>query len=99
MPRRGLASQEAQHGKKMIEVKLRFWTNNIADEPGRIVPKNAWTSGVVRVERNEVHGIKPHGPKPFHTLLDVGAVIEKVLIEHGIVLHMAPKMRKYISGS
>lgn len=92
------ASQEAKHGEKMIEIKLRFWTDQIAPEPGNVIPKNAWSSGVVRIERNESHGIVPSKPLPFHSLLDVGAVIEKVLIEHGVVLHPSRKMKKYISN-
>lgn len=90
-------SLEAKQGEKMIEVKLRFWTNEISPEPGKMLPKHAWSGGVVRVERNESHGIVPGSPRPFHTLLDVGAVIEKVLIDHGIVLHPSPKMKKYFS--
>lgn len=95
MPK-NVESREAEHGQKMIEVKLRFWTNDIADEAGRIVPKHAWSSGVVRIESNKSHGITPNAPKPFHSLLDVGAVIEKLLIEQGIVLHPSRRMRKYI---
>jgi hypothetical protein len=91
------ASLEAKQGEKMIEVKLRFWTNDIAAEPGKIVAKNAWTSGVVRMERNKSHGIEPRNPQPFHSLLDVGAIIEKVLIEHGVVLHPSRRMKKYIT--
>jgi hypothetical protein len=53
------AAQEAKHGEKMIEVKLRFWTNDIAEKKGDVIPKHAWSSGVVRVERNDSHGIKP----------------------------------------
>ncbi len=93
-----LAAQEAAHGEKMIEVKIRFWTNKIADQPGKIKPKHAWSSGVVRVERNPSHSITPGPPRPFHSLLDVGAVIEKVLIEHGVVLHPSRRMRKYVEG-
>lgn len=93
--RTDLLSQEAKQGEKMIEVKLRFWTNDISSETGKIVPKHAWASGVVRIERNETHGIKPSNPLPFHSLLDVGAIVEKVLVEHGIVLHPSRKMRKY----
>lgn len=93
-----LASKEAKQGEKMIEVKIRFWTNNIASDQGKIIPKNAWSSGVVRIERNKSHGIEPSKPLPFHSLLDVGAVIEKVLIEHDVVLHSSRKMRKYFSG-
>jgi hypothetical protein len=98
MARKGeVASLEASHGQKMIEVKLRFWTNGIAKKKGQVLPKHAWSSGVVRMERNEPHGITPSGPKVFHSLLDVGSVIEKVLIEHGIVLHASARMKKYIA--
>jgi hypothetical protein len=93
--RSDIAAQEAEHGEKMVEVKLRFWTNNIAEQKGKVIPKHAWSSGVVRIERNDSHGIKPGTPLPFHSLLDVGAVIEKVLVEHGIVLHPSRKMSKY----
>ena len=91
------AALEADQGEKMIEVKIRFWTNDIASEAGKILPKHAWASGVVRMEGNKSHGIAPSNPKPFHSLLDVGAVIEKVLIEHGIVLHPSTRMKKYVS--
>ena len=46
-------SLEAKQGEKMIEVKIRFWTNDISDQPGKVIPKNAWASGVVRMERNK----------------------------------------------
>ena len=96
-PTKDIAAQDAEHGEKMIEIKLRFWTNNIAEEEGKIVPKNAWCSGVVRIERNDSHGIKPGKPQPFHSLLDIGAVVEKVLIAHSVTLHPSRKMRKYFS--
>ena len=89
---------EAHRGERMIEVKLRFWTNGIARGEGNVRPRHAWSGGVVRMERNETHGIKPKNPKPFHSLLDVGAVIEKVLIQHGIQLHPGRRMRKYFSS-
>ena len=90
-----IEEKEASHGQKMIEVKLRFWTNDIAKEKGKIVPKHAWSSGVVRLESNKSHGIVPGNPLPFHSLLDVGAVIEKALIQHGVRLHISEKMKKY----
>jgi hypothetical protein len=96
-PKQDVQSLEAKQGEKMIEIKLRFWTNDIAPEPGKVIPKHAWTSGVVRIEGNPSHGIKPTSPRPFHTLLDVGSVIEKVLVEHGIVLHPTKQMKKYLS--
>jgi hypothetical protein len=92
-----LASLEAKHGEKMIEVKLRFWTDDIAAQKGMVVPKHAWASGVVRMERNKPHGIEPSSPIPFNSLLDVGSAIEKALIEHGVILHPSRKMRKYSS--
>ena len=94
-----VAAQEAEHGEKMIEVKLRFWTNDIAEQKGKVIPKHAWSGGVARIERNDSHGIKPGKPVVFHSLLDIGSVIEKVLLEHHIVLHPSTKMRKYWSGS
>lgn len=92
-----IQSREAKWGERMIEIKLRFWTNGIDPDPGKIVPKHAWASGVVRIERNGPHGIDPSKAKarPFNSLLDVGAVIEKVLIDHHITLHLGSKMRKY----
>lgn len=89
------AALVAQHGDKMIEVRLRFWTNKLADEPGKVIPKHAWESGVVMIERNESHGISPGSPLPFHSLLDVGAVIERTLIEHKIKLHSTTRSKKY----
>jgi len=93
-----VASKEAKQGEKMIEIKIRFWTNDIAKEKGKVIPKNAWTSGVVRIGRNKSHGIEPLNPRPFHSLLDVSTVIEKVLVEHGILLHSSKKMKKYFIG-
>jgi hypothetical protein len=92
----GREEKKAGHGEKMIEVKIRFWTNNIAPRAGRVVPKHAWSAGVVRMERNASHGIVPGKPRVFRSLLDVGATVEKVLIDHGIVLHVSDSMRRYL---
>lgn len=51
--------------EKMIEVKIRFWTNTIASESGKVVPKHAQASGVVSMERNKSHGIIPGNPRHF----------------------------------
>jgi hypothetical protein len=98
MTKANVASTEAKHGKKMIEISLRFWTNDIAKSKGEIVPKHAWSSGVVRVQGNESHGIVSGNPKPFHSLLDVGAVVEAVLVSHGIKLHPSRRMKKYMTA-
>ena len=69
MPREEIEALEATQGEKMIEIKLRFWTNKIAPEEGKVIPKHAWAAGVVRMERNRSHGIEPGWPAPFHSLL------------------------------
>jgi hypothetical protein len=92
------SARSAKHGEKMIEVKVRFWTDGIAPEDGKVVPKHAWAGGVVRVERNDAHGLVPSRPKPFNSLLDLGAVIEKVLIEHGVSLLPSRKMQRYMKA-
>ena len=91
-----IRGREAKFGEKMIAVEIRFWTDGIAKEQDLIKPKHAWTSGVVRVRRNESHGIIPKYPVPFNSLMELPGVIEKVLIQHGIKLHRFKKMAKYI---
>ncbi len=83
----------------MIEVKVPFWTNDIARAANEIVPKHAWASGVVRMESNKTHGIAPGKPAPFHSLMDPTAVIEKVLMAHGVTLIVNRRMRKYMIGN
>jgi hypothetical protein len=92
-----VAAQEAKHGERMIEIKVRFWTNDIAEGEGNILPKHAWTSGVVRMERNSSHGIVPDAPMPFHSLMDLSAVMEKVLHRDGVQLHPSRRMKKYLA--
>lgn len=88
------AQTKAKQGEKMIEIRIKLWTNDIA-EKGNIVPKNAWESGVVVMESNKSHGISPVSPKPFHSLMDLPSTIEKVLIEHKIILHRSNRSKKY----
>ena len=87
---------KANPNERMIEIKLRFWTNNIARRRGYVRPKEAWSSGTVRIERNDTHRIKPGKPRPFNSLLDVGAVVERVLIDQGLILHPSNRMKKYM---
>ena len=81
--------------ERMIEVKVRFWTNGIV-EPKKVKPKHAKTSGVVRIKPNQLHGIGAQKPIPFNSLLDLSAAIEKLLIRSGVTLHPSRKMRKYL---
>ncbi|HTR43355.1 MAG TPA: hypothetical protein VMH87_17215, partial [Pseudomonadales bacterium] len=86
----------AKHGEKMIEVRVRFWTDGITGNKDTVIPKHAWDSGMVSMERNEVHGIKPASWQPFNSILDLQSVIAKVLIEHEVTLHTNRKSRKLL---
>ncbi len=89
-------STHAEHGEKMIEVQIRFWTNKLAKGKGNILPKHCRASGVVKIQSNKVHGIKAISPLPFHSLMDITYVMEKVFIECGITVHTGRKMIKYL---
>jgi hypothetical protein len=89
-------TREARHGKRMIEVRVRFWTNDLADGKGRIRPKHAWGSGVVRIEPNDAHNISGESPVPFNSMSEIPAKIEKVLIDNGVSIHKSNRMRKYM---
>jgi len=91
-----IEAREAKHGEKMIEVKIRFWTDHITEKPGKIIPKHAWAGGVVRMQANKTHGINPQNPVPFNSLMDLLYIIEKVLIKHSITLHTSDRMNKYL---
>lgn len=89
-------SREARHGNKMIEVKVRFWTNDLAPKANTVIPGHAWTAGVVRLKPNPAHSISPSAPLPFNSLLELPVAIERLLIREGIVLHIGARMTKYI---
>ena|SRR5689334_20607767 len=86
----------APKGERMIEIRVRFWTNDIAEVDGDVIPGHAWSSGVVRTEANRTHGIKPGDAVPFNSLLDLLSAIEKTLIQHGVTLHPSRRMGKYV---
>jgi hypothetical protein len=91
-----IETREAEHGSKMIEIKVRFWTNDLADGKTRIRPKHAWGSGIVRIARNTPHGIQPLSPVTFNSMAELPVKIEKVLIDHGITVHRSSRMRRYL---
>ena len=91
-------TREAKHGKRMIEVRVRFWTNDLADGKGRICPRHAWGAGVVRLDPNDAHGIVGGEPVPFNSLAEIPAKVEKVAHrrrrdEH----HNSTRMKRYHS--
>lgn len=79
-----IEDREAKWGKRMIEVRARFWTDQIAEEKGNIKPKHAWDAGVIYIQRNDTHAITPGNPVPFNSLTDIPGKVEKVLIQHEI---------------
>ena len=89
-------SRRAGSKEKMIELRIGFWTNEISDVSGQIIPKHAWDSGVVRMGRNRSHGIAPRNPTPFNSLMHLTQVIEKVLTAHGVTLHLDRRSRRYL---
>lgn len=90
--------KEAKHGEKMIEVRVRFWTNNIAEDENKVLPKHAWSSGIVRMERNKSHDIVPESPIPFNSLLELPFMIEELLLDHEITLHLSNRTKRYMKS-
>ena len=67
----------AKQGEKMIEIRVRFWTDSIAATKGQIRPKHAWSGGVVMMQRNPAHSISPKNPAPFNNMAELPDVIER----------------------
>ena len=88
--------RKAQYRERMIEVKVRFHTDHIAEGKGMICPKHAWGVGVARIAPNESHDIRAGKAVHFHSLLEMPRAVEKVLIQHGIRIHPIGPMRKYL---
>ena len=89
-------SREAAQGQRMIEIRVRFWTNDLAEGEGRVLPKHAWGRGIVRISSNRSHGIVPRKPTPFNSMAEIPGKIEKVLIDNGITIHR-DRERKYMA--
>lgn len=92
-----IESREARHGERTIEINLRFWTDNLAEEEGHILPGNCWSSGVIGVPRNRAHDIGPTQPQPFNSLMEIPSVLEQIFIEAGIEVHIGGRMARYIA--
>ncbi len=88
---------EGQQGNKMIELRVRFWTNNIAKGDNMVAPKHCWDSGMVAMDRNTLHEITGREQMPFHSLMTLSHSIEKLLLRNGIKLHMNHRTKKLYS--
>ena len=87
---------QAPHGKKTITATVHFWTNNIAKDKGKILPKHAWASGAVFIDTNKAHGTTPMDPLPFNSMAELPFAVERAMVKAGIILHMYGRMKKYL---
>ena len=78
---------------KTIDVSIKLWTDNIGPN-GAVVPKHAWSIGVVHMRANSRHGIAPGNPIPFNSFAELPSVVEKLLIQHGVKLHAGGRQKK-----
>jgi hypothetical protein len=88
----------APHGQKMIEVTIRFWTNNISKKRGHVIKKECWDYGVVYMPENSAHGISSLRPIPFHSLLELLPKIERLFIAQKVRLRSGQHSRKYLAS-
>ena len=79
---------------KMIEISIKFWTDDIAEEKGQVLPKHGWASGVMNLRANSRHGITAENPVPFNSVAEIPILIERLLTQQGIKLHLSNKARK-----
>jgi len=85
---------EAKHGERMIELKIAFFTDNIASEEGKVIPKVCWDVGTVRLLANASHGLRPSEPYFFSGLSELLPTIERLLAENEVkVLHYSGKTK------
>jgi hypothetical protein len=88
-----LASREAEHGEKTVAIVLRFFTDEIAEKPGEILPKHIADQGTMRMVPNSSHGIEAAKWLYFHSLPEILVVLENLFMEHGITVHVGNKGR------
>jgi hypothetical protein len=85
----------------MLRVSVRFWTDDIAETPGHVVPGHAWAGGVVVVESNATHGIRREQQgATFNSMAELPMAIEKAIMRAGLTLHATRRESKYrVDGS
>lgn len=74
---------DAPHSDKMIEITIKFWTDDIAEGEGKVLPKHMHNSGMIRLSANRTHNI-PSAPTPFRSVTELPAKIEEMLERHKI---------------
>lgn len=86
---------KAPKGERTIELTVRFFTDDIDNRSGYVVPKHAQECGAVHINANKSHGIKSQDPIIFNSLPQLHAAIERVLIQNGINLIVSNRTKKY----
>jgi hypothetical protein len=44
MAKMDAAAKAAKRGERMIEIRLRFWTDELAGAKGQVLPGHAWAA-------------------------------------------------------
>jgi hypothetical protein len=78
---------DAPHGDKMIEITIKFWTNDIAKGEGKVLPKHMHNSGMIKLSANKTHNIPSEDPTPFGSMAELPSKIEELLERHKIIMH------------
>lgn len=78
----------------MIEIRVRFWTNGIAERKGYVLPRHCRAAGTVHVTTNETHGLKDEHNLKFNSMAELPAAIEKLMIGAGIKMRRSRREKK-----
>jgi len=91
--RESRGEKKVEHGDKVIKIEVHFWTNDIASDEKRRIPKVAWDSGTIHILKNEGHGIKRSEPIHFNSLSELQSTIETAFKKRRMSLLHSRKYR------
>ncbi len=76
----------AKRENKMIEVRVKFWTNAREDDATewKTMKATGYGAGLVTLPRNDLHDIGPASPVHFHTMGQILPAIEEILARAGV---------------
>ncbi len=73
---------------KTISVTVYFFTDDLAQQDGAVIPGHAWPQGQVTVRANATHGIKSGHEVMFNRMADLPAAIEDASAGADVTLHL-----------
>ncbi|MEM3551861.1 MAG: hypothetical protein QXV01_12320 [Candidatus Bathyarchaeia archaeon] len=79
-------------GETGIFVTIRFWT----DFNKKVIPKQAWAAGSMRVRASKVHGIKSGESVMFNNLEEFMVKLDELLRQHEITLVISDEVGDYV---